>query len=426
MLSTLGLDPWSWLSLSAILGASIFFSFRRPWSLRNFDLAALSLLTPPLLGLADSNLGGNLFWFVWLWVLGALWVIRSLIDLGLPRRPLLEANLSVRGLSCLAFGLVGLMTLEIATSPTSRFLQTGQTTVPYSLVNRPPYDTGMNGPFALFQPQIDESLDLVELIDPLLATDAFWRRLLSALFLPLIFIGLIAVGVRHFGRYTSGLSAAGLLLLVPAIRMEIAQSGLLMGAGFSLLALLWFDRPLRAGLAIGIAAGWQPACLGLLPLWFGFYRGRQAVWFLSVSVLTCAWIASLLLLPTVGIWLRRIGGESLIDAGLLPGIQPNRVTGIWSHFDPVYRIPVIVAYIILVTVVSIWPLRKNLGEMIALSTALITASQFWYPDQSKILFLIALPSLLLMIFRPNLILKEAPRLNDPSKPIRERFSEATT
>jgi hypothetical protein len=43
--------------------------------------------------------------------------------------------------------------------------------------------------------------------------------------------------------------------------------------------------------------------------------------------------------------------------------------------------------------------------LIALSAALLVASQFWYLDKGGTLVLLYLPLLLLMMFRPNLVMK---------------------
>jgi len=67
-----------------------------------------------------------------------------------------------------------------------------------------------------------------------------------------------------------------------------------------------------------------------------------------------------------------------------------------------YRLPVLIAYLALVLATSLWPSRKNLGELIALSAALLVASQFWYLDKGGTLVLLYLPLVLLMMFRPTL------------------------
>jgi hypothetical protein len=46
--------------------------------------------------------------------------------------------------------------------------------------------------------------------------------------------------------------------------------------------------------------------------------------------------------------------------------------------------------------------------LIALTAALLVASQFWYLDEGGTLVLMYLPMVLLMIFRPNLSTKRPP------------------
>ena len=45
---------------------------------------------------------------------------------------------------------------------------------------------------------------------------------------------------------------------------------------------------------------------------------------------------------------------------------------------------------------------KNLGQLIALSTAVLIGVQFWYADKGGQYVLWYLPLLLLLVFRPNL------------------------
>ena len=71
----------------------------------------------------------------------------------------------------------------------------------------------------------------------------------------------------------------------------------------------------------------------------------------------------------------------------------------------VYRLPVLIGYLALVVLTTIWPLDKNLGELIALSAALLVASQFWYLHRGGTLVVLYLPLFLLMMFRPNLTAK---------------------
>ena len=52
-------------------------------------------------------------------------------------------------------------------------------------------------------------------------------------------------------------------------------------------------------------------------------------------------------------------------------------------------------------------MEKNLGELIALSAALLVASQFWYLAAGGTLIVLYLPLIILMMFRPNLATRRA-------------------
>ena len=75
---------------------AIFFKFNRVWSVRNFDLIVVLLLTPGLL-LVAMNEGTS--GYAWLFCIQALLVVRLILDVVMVRRPLLEPNLSSEGLS---------------------------------------------------------------------------------------------------------------------------------------------------------------------------------------------------------------------------------------------------------------------------------------------------------------------------------------
>jgi hypothetical protein len=94
--------PTTWFYLSAIITLALFFKFNRFWSVRNFDLVAVILLTPGLLLVAMQN---NNTGYVWLFCIQGLLVLRLLFDAIMVRRPLLEPNLSSEGFffSCFFF-----------------------------------------------------------------------------------------------------------------------------------------------------------------------------------------------------------------------------------------------------------------------------------------------------------------------------------
>ena len=95
--------PTTWFYVSAIIILAIFFKFNRFWSVRNFDLVAMILLTPGLLLVAGWNDGTG---YIWLFCIQGLLVIRLVLDTIMVRRPLLEPNLSSEGLSFSCFFLV--------------------------------------------------------------------------------------------------------------------------------------------------------------------------------------------------------------------------------------------------------------------------------------------------------------------------------
>ena len=77
--------------------------------------------------------------------------------------------------------------------------------------------------------------------------------------------------------------------------------------------------------------------------------------------------------------------------------------GFWQYHEPVYRIPVLVAFVIGSIITILWPPRKNLGTLVSCSAAIMLSVLFWY-DPGPGVYHMAwfLPLLLLTIFRPNL------------------------
>ncbi len=115
-------------------------------------------------------------------------------------------------------------------------------------------------------------------------------------------------------------------------------------------------------------------------------------------------------IPELTVWGRELGARSLAEVGLLPGVEAPSSGSFWTKIDPSYRLPVLIAYLALALATSVWPGDKNLGELIALSAALLVASQFWYLVEGGTLVLMYLPLVLLMVFRPNLSAKRPPIL----------------
>ena len=107
-------NPTTWAYLASLLVIALYFKFSRIWSVRNLDLIGLILLAPALLmvkyGLdyaaaADDAAGAERarlvehIGYIWLFALSGLFLLRLLLDAAMVRRPLLEPNLSVGGLT---------------------------------------------------------------------------------------------------------------------------------------------------------------------------------------------------------------------------------------------------------------------------------------------------------------------------------------
>jgi uncharacterized membrane protein len=143
-------------------------------------------------------------------------------------------------------------------------------------------------------------------------------------------------------------------------------------------AVLCYRRPLLAGVLIGTASGCVYYPLFLLPLWISFYWQRGTLRFvLGVVVVLAIMAFSLFLTPD--------------SQGFLPDLQRmfglirpamSGLMGMWNPgiggWDPIYRLPVLAAFLVMSLSLAFWPTPKNLGTLLSCSAALMLASQFWH------------------------------------------------
>ncbi len=401
LVADLGIGTNIWVFGTLLFCVTLFFKFGRFWSIRNLDLLLIFALAPGMMILVGNRSEPPWWAFFWLFLGSFLWMVRCLLDLGLTRRPLLEPNLNASGLACLAIGVIGLFIAETVSLP----FEEGAKRNPADsksdkLVEKPPGESLVEE--AMKHSPIGLTIRKSETPRMIL------KRVLACLAQIGLVAGLIAVGWRHFDRPIAGLSAATCYLLLPYSRFALVDTGQLIPASLIVTALLFYNRPSLAGVLIGLASGWMPACLGLIPLWAGFYRKRGFWRFVSCGVAVAATCGLLgLLVPGLDAWARVLGARSLAEAGLLPGVEAPTTGSFWSGIDPSYRLPVLIAYLALVIAVTLLPTEKNLGELIALSAALLVASQFWYLDAGGTLVVLYLPLVILLMFRPNLAMKRA-------------------
>ena len=403
LVADLGVGPEVWLFLTLLGCVTLFFKFSRIWSVRNLDLLLLYALAPGMMLLVGHGAHQPWIAFVWLFLGSALWLLRCFIDLGLARRPLLEPNLNAAGLACLSIGMLGLLVAETVSLPVDEG------------VARNPAEPGgarpepRSAPAGTLEADATEAVTQVLNIAPLPSAlkmnrpQVILSRVLASLAHLGLVVALFSVGWKHFERPIAGLAVATCYLLSPYTRIALVDSGQLVPAALIVAALTSHARPVVAGALIGLAAGWMPACLGLVALWAGYYRGRAALRFAAVAGLVVVCCGALAwAVPSLAVLARAMGARSLAEAGLLPRVEPPDSGSFWSGIDANYRLPVLIVYLALVVVTSLWPAHKNLGELIAMSAALLVASQFWYLDKGGTLILLYLPLVLLMMFRPTL------------------------
>jgi hypothetical protein len=312
--------------------------------------------------------------------------------------------LNVSGLVCLSLGVLGLLLAETVSLP----VEDG--------AGRNPAEPSGRGEKTAAAPgnsnaTVHQLIEAAKEIAPLPSSlksqlpQVIVSRVLASLAHAGLVIGLVAIGWRHFERPLTGFAMATCYLILPYTRMAVVDSGQLIPAALIVAAVVWYLRPAVAGALIGLAAGWLPACLGLVALWCGFYRGRGALRFVTVAlgvVIACALVGRWGGLQD---WPSALGARSIAEVGLLPQFEPRSSGSFWVSIDSSFRLPVLILYLALVLVFTIWPTDKNLAELIALSAALLVASQFWYLDKGGALVMLYLPLAIAMMFRPNLSLR---------------------
>jgi hypothetical protein len=411
----------TWFYFSLILTIALFFQFARPICLRNLDLLTLFLFAPgflllqeahSLLALAPSPDESDpthllergqrelLFAYGWLLIGSAYWFARTLFDLTLIRRPVVSPNLTTAGLACLGLALfVGQGSVAVR--------RVADQPEPGSVGRQPrPIEQVQDQATAVVQQAQTETGRWGSPEDV-----RFWvERTLAMSCHAAVVIGLVMIGLRHFQDRAAGIGMGTLYLLVPYTAYHIGQLHHVWPAAFLVWAVFCYRKPITAGWLLGLAAGSSLFPILLLPLWAGFYSrrgaGRFALAFLSAATVSVG-ITALVL------WWAGEGGFGLSAALSLPEWQPWKVPStetesLWTRTHWAYRMPIFVLYVGFLCSITIWPNPKNLSHLIALSAAVLIGVQFWHGDRGGVYVLWYMPLLLMMVFRPNLVMAEPP------------------
>ncbi len=332
--------------------------------------------------------------FLTLFVVQSLILVRLLIDPLMVRRPLLNPNLTTGGLYFISISLFVFMMGNVVTStPRMQVWQGPELGPGYALMRQLPTITTrpVSSALAGVEPPTEAELD------PSQRRATMVAKILAILAHLAIVSGVVLIGGRHFGNLRAGVGCAALYLMLPYTAQMTGRVDHALPAALLLWAVLMYRRPTVAGIFFGLAAGLVYYPLFLLPLWVSFYWQRGVRRYLIGVAATLAVLVLLLSLEGTGalfVQFRRMFG--LIQWEMQP-------RGIWGlGWNPIWRMPVIVGFVILSVFFAVWPSPKNLGTLISCSGAVMVAAQFWHGDGGGLYIAWFLPLLLLTIFRPNL------------------------
>jgi hypothetical protein len=400
----------TWFCLSLLLTVAVFFRFNRLWSLRNLDLVLLLSISPALLMLRDdprSTLG-----YSWLFGCTGLFLLRLFLDPVFRRRPLLEQNLNPAGLTFLCVAAFAFQVTKVATEPlgdsTRATVQQAQEMLDLTdstEVGRK--ERAVPGPATkLLSATTTVATKLVTRKGASFIPDIA-ARVMACLAHLAVVLGLVMLGRIHLGDVRLGVAMATLYLLLPCTAYDVNQVDHVLPAAFVVWALTFYHRPMIAGSLMGFACGTVFFPAFLLPLWVTFY-GRNGALRFGVAL---AGVAAIL----IGTFaLTANSGESFlqqtigsIDWSVLQ-FRSEHGFGFWKDIDPVYRVPVMACFLVLVVCLTIFPRKKNIEHLMAHSAAIVVATQFWYPQHGSVYVLWYLPILLTVVFRPRLTHLVAP------------------
>lgn len=417
ILSGYTVDDATWFYLSLFLTLTVYFRFSRVFSLRNADLVILLAISPGILLVHQGFASG----FVWLFGLSGVLLLRLIGDRYFTRRPRLEQNLNIHGLTFL--GVVAFLFLagtawnlqQLPKSTVQTVEAADRLSKREEAPSKPshpapgPSDDAKAGPAATVLavpfvklPQLAGAINPSPKAAAPPADPAIYAARLASIVAHLaVVIGLVFIGRWHFGDQQIGIAMATLYLLLPCTSYDVARVNHVFPAALILWAIAAYRRPAVAGGLMGLACGTLFFPVFLLPLWFAFYDRRGAVRFGIALGAVAAVLVGSLALTSVDVSSFRNQTMGAIDWSAL-SFRDDDSGGFWRPEMADYRIPVFVAFLVGTTVLSFWPRKKTLEQLIAHSTAIIVATQFWYPQRGGVYSLWYLPLLLVVVFRPTL------------------------
>ncbi|HEV3417645.1 MAG TPA: hypothetical protein VG056_12550 [Pirellulales bacterium] len=417
-------SPTTWVHLSSLLTIAVFFKFSRLWSIRNLDLLCLIAAAPGILavqyGHGVHDVGVEQAGYIWVFASGLLFLVRMLIDPMMVRRPLLEPNLSVGGLTFLGIALFAFLMSNVLTGkpePEERVAQPVAAVAADQAPAREGDRAAREGPgFPLLFHIPNFITQDMTVLNPAAkaaaekepqpgqpAMDLLTSRLVLVCLHFAVVLGLVLIGYRHFDNAKTGIAAALVYLLLPYTAELTGHLRHVLPAAPLVWAILAYRRPVISGMFIGLAIGLSYYPLFLLPLWLSFYWQRGLLRFIGGLIPAVGILVGILALMATN-QQAFIADLKQMLGWTIPQMTQGYFEGFWGLklLDPVYRIPVLAACIALSGTMAIWPAQKNLGTLMSCSAAVMLATQFWNAHQGGLFVAWYLPLLVLTIFRPNL------------------------
>lgn len=444
LLDTISLpNATTWTCMVLVLIVMLFVRFSKPLQWRHWDLLLLFLLTWPLLYLRESQeqrsdaailhhhrdqlvcsqavasvmcatapvqnlhplvfagqlaeeevrcnprwyhlygLGHPGIWrsYLWLLIVTALLLFRSLFDLGLDQRAEFRSNVTTGGMIWLTGVMIVVMLLKA-------FL---------------PEWRGV--------PQPQHQSMVIRFMTETLHSETI-PHILALTCQLLIVLHLFLIGWMHFKSISVGVAASLLYLLMPYTAVLLLNTSQVVASLFIVLALAWYRLPMLAGLFLGLGTGFGFFPVILVPAWLGFYYKRGHGRFLF-SYLSVIGFLFLFLASYTGLGEAWNVAWSLAEWQAWKFADRPTADGLWNTISlhAAYRIPLFIAFVALVVTSAFWPHPKNLGQLISWSATLILGVQFWYADAGGTYILWYLPLLILQTVRPALVDIRPARIN---------------
>ena len=367
------------------------------------------------LGFYEPGLARQRFGFFWMFGIGGLIMIRMLIDPLFKRRPVLDPNLSIGGMVFLGLSLLVFVLANVATySPGKEDIEAARSAV--KMLKREAANESedeqliQHGPgFRLLY--LAPVLSTFETSEEIRETGADaaanqGRYVIAAKSVAitsqiLIVLGLILFCHYHFANFHLGVGIATIYMLLPYTVIFTGNVMHTVPAALLIWALVCYRIPLASGIFIGLATGVTYYPLFLMALWISYYWERRWRTFLIgffISIVIC--ICSLFFTSTDSIdFVRQL---QAMFAFWFPRVE--HLEGIWAlGIDEIWRLPLLVAFVLLSVSFAFWPSVKDIGTLVAYTAALMAAVQFWHGFGGGLYVAWYLPLALLVMFRPNVV-----------------------